>query len=164
MGVMRGANWTLFEPMDFRATRRMPIVRDYGPTQNADVTAWGFRVVVNALQPPPPPGPAMLPPFTEPLEGEYELRITNEGDCTVQVGVRSGNRGFDADIEPHDTVRLAVPEGICLPYLIYERKPYILFPCNYLEIKKGFIEVMNIANQLDGWCTYGRLPDLTIPR
>jgi len=164
MGVMRGASWTLFEPMDFRATRRMPIVRDFGPTRNADISAWGFRVVVNSVQPPPPPGPAILPPFTEPLEGENELRVTNEGDCAVKLGVRSGTRGVDADIPPHTTVRLSVPAGICLPYIIYENKPYFLFPCTYLAIEKGFIEIMNVANQLDGSCTYGRRPDPMNPR
>ena len=58
--------------------------------------------------------------------GSYEIRICNEGDSTVKVGLRNGKNGEDFKIRPGGKKSLKVDKGNYELYYIFSDNPYQL--------------------------------------
>ncbi len=58
--------------------------------------------------------------------GSYEIRIYNEGDSTVKVGLRNGKNGEDFKIRPGGKKSLKVDKGNYELYYIFSDNPYQL--------------------------------------
>jgi len=70
---------------------------------------------------------AKLPKYTYSLrKGTYSIRIRNEGESAVKLGLRSGKRGWNATIPAGGRVTAKVDPGDYQLYYIFENAPYTL--------------------------------------
>lgn len=89
---------------------------------------------------------AKLPDFTYSLRhGVYEVRVKNEGDSAVQVGLRADKRGRDARIAPGGSTSFHVDQGTYTVYYIYASAPYSLQTGRTLSIDGQFIADLSIT-------------------
>lgn len=83
---------------------------------------------------------AKLPQYTYSLrKGTYSIRIRNEGESAVKLGLRSGKRGWNATLPAGGKVTAKVDPGDYQLYYIYENAPYALQQGRTVTIDGAFL-------------------------
>jgi hypothetical protein len=76
----------------------------------------------------PQPSPAaILPGYTEALDGRNELRAYNPYDCRVYAVVRHDHEGKNFEVPPHAVASINVPDNTYEVYLVYGDEPDVLY-------------------------------------
>ncbi len=70
---------------------------------------------------------ALLPPFTERLEGGREVRVRNPNAFVVYAGIRKDNAGVNFEVSANGAKSAFVPDGKYEIYFVYSSKPDALF-------------------------------------
>lgn len=92
---------------------------------------------------------ALLPPVSEQLVGDKEIRVRNPNDFAVSVQVRSGDKGSNFDVPAHGISSIKGPDGRYDIYFVYSSQPDALFQGDSFTLRGNGVEIQ-IVKVVDG--------------
>jgi formylglycine-generating enzyme required for sulfatase activity len=148
--VARGGSWEGDAPSAFRCAR----VAHNSPNERRGVGG-GFRCARDRIESVSAERPAIeaatervaaqarsvLPPFAQTVDGTDEVRVRNPNDFSVEVGLRSGNKGKDWDVPANGVASAFVPDGKYDIYFVYSSKPDALFQGDSFTLNGNGVEI-----------------------
>ncbi|MCK4828053.1 hypothetical protein KA005_70645 [bacterium] len=83
----------------------------------------------------------LLPTFRLDLSGSNEIRVRNPNDFGISVGVRSGNKGRDFEVEANGVSSVNLPDGKYDIFFVYSDKPNALFQGDSFTLNGNGVEI-----------------------
>lgn len=84
---------------------------------------------------------AMLPAFTEHLNGPREVRVRNPNAFAVHAGVRKATAGVNFEVPANGAKSVYVPDGEYDIYFVYSDKPDALFQGDSFTLRGNGVEI-----------------------
>jgi len=92
---------------------------------------------------------AVLPPVSEQLVGDNDIRVRNPNEFAVSVQVRSGNKASNFDVPAYGVSSIKGPDGRYDIYFVYSSQPDALFQGDSFTLRGNGVEIQ-IVKVIDG--------------